>query len=280
MAIIANRTKDKYKPIHGSSKFLLQSQRFIAIIFIFLSLQLIYFSPNYKSQYWSLEIAGSILHNSLRTIYSTINTFTEFKSSVYQLSQLQKENIELKLTIAKHQNIKNTLYITQQENHSLKKNLNIVENFRYTFVTAPITVVSIGLYSKSLIVQAGERNGIKIGQVVTSGNRLIGRISEVSDNYSKVLLITDITSKIPVISANSRTHGIISGNQDGETILMYTQQDITLQPGEALITSGDGKYYPPGLIVATVTKILDQEVYTKPALDLHNLDFVNIIKIL
>lgn len=280
MAIIANRTKNKYKAVRGYSNLMLRCQRFIVLIFIIISLQLIYLSPNYKTQYWPLEICGSIMHNSLKSIYNLVNTFYDFKNFTSQLGYLQKENIELKLEIAKLQTVKNNLYITQQENHSLKTHLNVVKDFEYSFVTAPITLVSIGPYSHSLIVQAGKNNGIVAGQVVTYANKLIGRITEVSNNYSKVLLVTDVTSKIPVISANSHIHGIISGNQDGETVLMYTHNDLSLNIGEALITSGDGKYYPPGLIVATVTKIINNEVHTRPAVNLHNVDFVNIIKVL
>lgn len=278
MAIIENRTRDKYKGVFFHANFFRYFQRFSALFFIIVSLHLIYFSPYHAIRAGTLESTGSIIYATLPYIHGVVDSIKSIEGYNYNVESLKDENLKLKLEIARLKEIEYKAFTIAKENESLRQYTKTVTSPLYDVITARVTLHSTGLYGHSMMLHAGAKDGVEPGQVVVYHDKLIGRITEVSDHYSKVLLITDTTSKVPVVSSTSRMHGIVSVNHDGECVLLYAPSESKLEPGELLITSGEGKYYPHGLIVATIKKIMNNEVTTIPAIDLRYVDFVGIIK--
>jgi rod shape-determining protein MreC len=279
MAIIANRAK--YKSLFTVMTFALPSffRRLSLLFFILLSLQLIYISPEDPIRNTALEFSGDLSSVVTSGFNFVAREARGASSNLEYLGNLREENIALKLELARLKSIEQQVSILENENKSLKSALQFANEVDYDVVSARLISLSTGGYSGSTIVQAGSNQGVSKDQIVTSKNVMVGRVIEVSQNYSKVMLVTDFGSKIPVISSHSRRQSIVAGTGDGVARALYLPEYSGVQVGETMITSGDGKHYPAGLIVGKVSRIKNGEVYMTPLVDLSSLDFVSILKV-
>ncbi len=123
----------------------------------------------------------------------------------------------------------------------------------------PISAFVIGesndAFARSMIVNAGRTNNVEVGQAVVDENGLVGRIVEAGGDASRVLLLTDIQSRIPVYVEGSDVEGILVGNTRARPIISFTASadDVEAEPGERVLTSGAGGALPRGLPVGVVT---------------------------
>ena len=140
----------------------------------------------------------------------------------------------------------------EAENASLRELLNIKLDPKDTFVTARVISDSGNTYAKSLLVQSGKPDGIKKGQAVLSGEGLAGRIIEVGERTSRILLITDINSRVPVMVDKTTQHAVMAGRNDTYPQLIHLPQDSEIEDGSRILTSGYGGVYPYGLPVGKV----------------------------
>jgi rod shape-determining protein MreC len=277
MAIIKNREKES----PSITTFVVALPDFCrrgALLFAtLLSLALLYNLPEAPQQRFALEISGSLNSAISSSIRAITNEIRKIFSYFEYLENLRAENITLKLEIARLSSIQQRASILENENKSLKDALNFVNKLDYRYMTAPIVSVATDIYSQSAIVQAGTNQGLHKDQLVMSDKGLVGRIVDLSNNYSKVMLVTDFDSRIPVISSHSRLQTVIAGTGNKLARALYLPEHSGVQVGETLLTSGDGKNYPAGLPVAKVSRIENGEVYATPLVDLSKLDFVTIL---
>ena len=136
--------------------------------------------------------------------------------------------------------------------------------------------VSLNPFSKTALLSAGTKNGVEIDQIVTNSEGLVGRVVQVSNNYSKIILVDDINSRIPITTTFSREKGIISGGENGGKIL-YLPKTHLVQKGEKVITSGYGSIYPYGITVGYIKKVTDEKVLVDLVTDLSKTQFVRIL---
>ena len=108
---------------------------------------------------------------------------------------------------------------------------------------------------------------------------LVGKIIIVTKNNSKVLLITDQNSAVPVRSMNREFYAVMTGSKDGKYLISSFIKD-NQKPliGEILITSGRVNIYPKNILVGQVIGISNEKVIAVPFVDTKNLEFVQIIK--
>jgi rod shape-determining protein MreC len=184
--------------------------------------------------------------------------------------QLSVDNDKLRLRVIK-------LYQAKKENEKLKELLNYVTELDYEYITAKVVGNSSGPFSRSSLINAGESDGVIKDQAIIMNGGFIGRVIEVGNHSSRILLLTDINSKTPVISLNSRERSIISGNNTENPKLIYLPKDSKITDGEVMVTSGDGAMIPPGLIVGRAFKLSDGSYEVLPFVSWHNIEFVSIL---
>ena len=131
------------------------------------------------------------------------------------------------------------------------------------------------MYSSNVFIDIGSKSNIKEDNVVIGKYSVIGRVVEVADDKSRVMLITDVNSKIPVITSKSRTRGILMGNNGNSMEIIYLDKKHRIKPGDMVFTSGD--VLPPGLLVGIVKKISKTSVSVTPAENINNLGIVTVI---
>lgn len=213
----------------------------------------------------------------LNVISRPVDDTIHMVKSVSELFTLRDENIKLK-----EQNIhlEHQAELAKQlevENEELRKLLHFVTEPHASFVSARVVSDTSGPYMRSVIINAGRKYGLKKNQIVINKQGLVGRIIEANEQSARILLITDINSRIPVITGESRERAIVAGNNSDLLTLLYLPDDSKAHIGEMVVSSGDGEMFPPGLPIGVVTSITDKRVTVKPIVDWNRLEFVSIV---
>jgi rod shape-determining protein MreC len=110
-----------------------------------------------------------------------------------------------------------------------------------------------------------------------TGDGLLGRVIEVGDWSSRVLLITDLNSRIPVTIAGSGDRAILAGDNSAEPKLLYLPVDAMLNPGARVVTSGHGGVFPPNLPIGTVIEPARGQHSIVPDADLGRISYVRLV---
>ena len=193
-------------------------------------------------------------------------------ANVYRENErLRQENEELFL-------LKDKMKALKAENKILKKLLHHIDLPQTQSYTARVIAENGDAFANSLIIYLGkEAPNIKRGYAVVNNRGLIGRIDIVSGNYARVTLLTDINSKIPVVSQKSRDRGILTGNNTNELSLIFTPLLAELHKGDLLVTSGVGGGLPPDIPVARIKRVGVENITAVPLFSASSLEIVKII---
>jgi len=121
-------------------------------------------------------------------------------------------------------------------------------------LAAQVIGASADSSSHTLFINRGERDHIRRNMAVITPDGIVGKIVEVlANNTSQVLLLSDKDSGVGALFADTRTHGVLRGTGDPELRLDYVVNDEKVYPGELILTSGDDRIFPKGLVIGTVT---------------------------
>lgn len=165
----------------------------------------------------------------------------------------------------------------EAENRALRAMLNFVPGPAVSFVTARVIADAGGAFAHSLVVNAGEREGVKKGSAVVTGDGLIGRIAGLGDRSSRILLLTDLNSRIPVVIEKTRIRAIMAGDNSGRPKLIYLPSGAAVTVGERVVTSGNGGAFPPGIPVGTVAAVGESGISVQPFIKRDRLEYVRIV---
>jgi rod shape-determining protein MreC len=199
-------------------------------------------------------------------------------SGMTGLAQIKAENVSLKSENKKLKEWYQTALLLQAENQSLKDLLNVLPEPEQSYITTRVIGDSGSSFVKSLLIQAGTDEGVEKGQAVLGDKGMIGRVIETGRNASRILLLTDINSRVPVIVAGSNQKAILAGTNDDMPILEHLPPDVLIEKGARVITSGHGGLFPQGLPVGQVSEVgkgfIKVTLYSDPA----NASYVQIIE--
>ncbi len=273
MAILANRVRTKNNIIELSEFIIYSARKLSTSMLVVASCYLLYFSAPKAMTVGLMEVTGKTL-SAVSLVYKETIQNTKFVyNKLLYFKDLESENLKLRLEIAALQRDVRLSSTAQLENASLKKILNVTKEIKSNFVTAKIVGMSVTPFASSATVQGGAEDGISINDVVRGERGLVGRILEVSSNYSTIMLINDHNSRIPVITNNSKSKGILA-KQGDDLKMIYLQNDHTVTVGEMIYTSGDGKIYPKGVAVATIKQITHEGAFVEMLGNLDELEFI------
>jgi rod shape-determining protein MreC len=162
------------------------------------------------------------------------------------------------------------------ENQRLKASLRWVPDPAASFVTARVVENAGGVYAKAVLLSVGPRHGIHKGEIAVDERGLVGRITEVGTRTARVLLITDLNSRIPVIMETSRAHAILVGTNGTRPRLQYWSEGTAPQEGEHVVTSAEADAFPANLPIGTVHYSSSGAPEVEPAAMLQKLEVVRI----
>ncbi len=163
------------------------------------------------------------------------------------------------------------------ENTALRELLNFIPDSNAETISARVIGDAGGAFARTMILNAGSREGVRKGQAVITGAGLVGRVQEVGLHSSRLLLLSDLNSRIPVVIENSRVRGVVSG-VNGETLrLVHLPPDVIAEPGERIVTSGHGGALPPGLPIGVIAAVSEAGIEVEPFVDPSRLEFVRVL---
>tara|TARA_Y100000590_G_scaffold87022_1_gene97457 strand:- start:7558 stop:8406 length:849 start_codon:yes stop_codon:yes gene_type:complete len=202
----------------------------------------------------------------------SINNFSDFVKQHVSLyddySKLKAENNELKNKISE------TNFL-ELENSQLRKLIEEQASSTSNLTSARVMLDKQSPYLNSFIINIGSNKNIKNGMAVLDGKNFIGRIVDVNFFSSRVLLISDLNSKIPIITEPSANHAILSGHGENKPTLEYLPENHNIQDGDKVYTSGKEGIFFPGIPIGEV-KIEDDDIKVLLFSDLSQITFVNI----
>lgn len=204
-------------------------------------------------------------------------TVADVIESGRQLLQLHSENQRLKEQNARLLEWQAVARHLAAENLAFRKVLKYVPDPGARYATARVIGDAGGVFVQSKLVNAGVRSGVAKGSAVITGEGLAGRVATVGEQSSRVLMITDLNSRIPVVIETSRERAILAGDNKKQPRLEFLRPTATVKPGDRIVTSGHGGLFPPGIPVGTVSSVEKRDFRVQSFVDLDRLEYVRIV---
>jgi rod shape-determining protein MreC len=212
----------------------------------------------------------TVVQQPLATMRDTMAISQGLFDLAQENERLREENTRLKKWQA-------TALELEAHDQVLRGLLNVPKAVPPILRTEPVIAEPGGLYVRSVLVGGGAHDGLAKGQAAIAGPGLIGRITEIGAWSARVLLVTDLNSRIPVIMEGTRTHAILAGDNTTRPYLMYLPKAATVSPGDRIVTAGHDGVFPTGLAVGRVSSIENGEIRVEPIADLDRLEYVELV---
>jgi rod shape-determining protein MreC len=144
-------------------------------------------------------------------------------------------------------------------------------------VTARSVLDARGPFSNARLIDTGAARGVKVGNPVINEHGLVGRVVGTSGSVSRMLLLTDVASRTPVLVDRSDARAILTGDGSGNPRLEFVRGVGSVQPGDRILTSGDGGGFPRGVPIGVAAKGIDGSWRVKLFSDRGAIDYVRVM---
>lgn len=255
---------------------------------IFFSILIIIFSLLFfrsKGSFSSVDSGITRIFSPVGMVFSnSTGGIRSFFTNLGNIGNLQKENANLKDKNNQLEAEVARMSADIKETESLKRELGFKNDSGFNTIPAEISFFDPTNVRETVIVDKGKNQGVKTNMAVTSEGTLIGRVTEVYGNSSKILLITDPFSAIPAELTTIDATGLVQGQVGMGLVINQVPQETDLKKGETIVTSGLGGQYPKGLILGTVENVnkqnnsIFQSASLKTLVDFKSIERVQIIK--
>lgn len=203
-----------------------------------------------------------------------VNLVSDFRS--YQA--LAAQNDDLRRELQQMKSWKEAALQLEQENARLLDLNNVQLDPQLTYVTGVVMTDSGSPFRQSVLLNVGARDGIVDGWAVMDGIGLVGRISGVGRKISRVILLTDTSSGIPVTIQPSGQKAILAGDNTLNPPLNFIEDRDLVRPGDRVVTSGDGGVFPTDLLVGQVALGTDRRMRVRLSADYGRLEFLRVLR--
>jgi rod shape-determining protein MreC len=254
-------------------------QRFAFVLLAAAAVALMLFN---KSNTGAVERFKTVIFDAASPVLEVLSqpaiTINRVMEEAQFLIQLHDENGRLREENARLKHWQATALRLQQQHAGLTALLNARQDPTSTFISARVIGDSGGPFVRTVLLNAGSRDGVAKGQAAINGDGLVGRVAEVGMRSSRILLLTDLNSRVPAILEPSRDRGVLEGDNTNILRLSYLPASVQMSPGDRVVTSGHGGVFPAELPIGTVTSIADGVAYVQPFVQFHRLDYVRVVR--
>ena len=207
-------------------------------------------------------------------IHGTANLLADFQS--YQ--RIYEQNQDLRRELQQMKAWREAALQLEQENAKLLDLNNVRIDPKLTFVTGVVMTDSGSPFRQSVLLNVGARDGIIDGWPTMDGIGLAGRIAGVGRQTSRVLLLTDTSSRIPITILPSGQRAILAGDSTSNPIIEFLEDRAVVRPGDSVVSSGDGGVFPADLLVGQVALGTDNRLRVRLAVDYQRLEFLRVLR--
>jgi rod shape-determining protein MreC len=219
---------------------------------------------------------------------SVTSSVTDLLSFFFELRNLRQRNTELENINSNLQAEIFRLDEVERENNELRKFFRFAQErpgleLRGAQIIGRVIGQESTNFLEFLLLDLGQTHGIEIGMPVVTDQGLVGRISQVDNSTSKVLLITDVNSAVNAMLQSSRLSGIVRGTSGGDLLMDFIPQGPQIAVGEVVLTSGLGQRFPKSIPIGQVTEVRQrdidvvQQAVVRPQVDFSRLELVAVV---
>lgn len=215
----------------------------------------------------------------VRPVADFVDGVTSLGTTQQRIDQLEQENDQLRLQLRATELDKNRA-------DELDRLLKVAGLGRYRIVPAQVVAVASARgFMRTVTLDAGTRDGIKVDQTVLNGEGLVGRVTSVGPSTATVLLMTDPGFTVGARLAGSMEMGAVTGGGTEPMRLEVLNAQAGVRPGDALVTLGlgNGRPFVPGVPIGEVTKVeatpgaLTRTALVQPFVSFTTLDLVGVV---
>ena len=177
--------------------------------------------------------------------------FQDINNLKEENENLKKKNSELEQSLREYE-------IVKSENDTLKEYMNLKDKYKdYTTMPAYVINKDISNYSNTVVINVGEKDGIKENMTVIADEGLVGHVISVTDHTAKVQTIIDTATAVTSTISTTKDTIIVQGTLEnsGELKATYIPTDATVLQGDNVETSGLGGIYPKGIHIGTIKEV-------------------------
>jgi rod shape-determining protein MreC len=261
-----------------SDKARIRQRRIIHGVLILLSFSLMFLGKADLSALRNIRMGSSdFLAPVIDFVSSPIRGIETMVEGVRTVASLRAENVRLQGENDLLKRWRRRAEILESENRQLRSVTGAATIENRTPITARAVTAPGGGFAHTVLIAIGSEEGIVRGNPVVTADGLVGIVIDVGRAYARVLMISDINARIPVILSSSSWPGLTVG-QNGQFLdLQFLPDEAQPKIGELVLTSGHGGVLPNGLPVGRVDQIEDGTIRVRPAVDLRNLSYVSVL---
>ena len=254
------------------------SHHFSVVFFVVLSLALLLLSRTQPVMITSVRTHTiDLLAPTLDAVARPMTALEHIGTTFHATLSLRADNERLRLENAHMAEWQNAVIALEKENRELHSLLHFRTEPGFSYVSARVIADTGGAYVRGLIVTAGKVDGVREGMAAMTGEGLIGRVVEVGDWSSRVLLISDLNSRIPITIAETGDRAILAGDNSSRPKLLFMPRDAAVNDGARVLTSGHGGIFPPNLPVGVLQETSKGIYAVTPSADLGRVTYVRLV---
>ncbi len=208
---------------------------------------------------------------------------SDFLHNYFDLVGVRQDNLHLQQQLAQLEGQQRRMAELEAENRHLADLLELREALATTAIAANVIGSDATGLSRTLMLSAGDLQGVQRGMAVISIDGVVGKLIAVSHDAARVLLISDHNSALDAFDQRSRARGIIAGVVEDGLVMKYVDRSEDVKPGDMIVTSGMDGIFARGLLVGTVARVSQEgpglflNVEVKAAVNFRELEQVMIL---
>ena len=248
---------------------------FVANIF-FLFLFFLWRIDNHRAERIRLALLNQIIPN-VEFFTTSIKVIGRIVLDISSFTNVYEQNQNLKNELQDMKKWREAAIQLEQKNAKLRALNNLKVNPVLDWVSGEVIADSGGIYNSSALLNVGIEDGIIDGSAVVDGLGLVGRISGVEDQISRIILLSDTKSYVPVIIEPNNQEAIVRGDNSSTPLVDFIRGVEKIQPGFRIYTSGTAGVFPPGILIGKVVLSSDKMIKVKLSANINKLDYLRVL---
>lgn len=261
-----------------SDKAKVRHRRLVHVVLIALSFSLMFIGKADLVAMRDLRMSSNdFLAPVIDFVSAPIRGVETMAEGIRTVASLRAENVRLQAENDLLQRWRRRAEILESENQQLRSVTGTVSDEIRSLITARAVTAPGGSFAHTILIAIGNESGIAAGDPVITSNGLVGIVYEVGRAYARVLMISDINARVPVMLASSSWPGLTIGRNDEYLELAFLPAEARPEVGELVLTSGHGGILPAGLAVGRVDRVDGDDIRVRPAVEFRNLGYVSVL---
>lgn len=248
----------------------------VLLVFLF-AVFLIWRIDNPRAERFRMAVIDRVIPN-LEWVLAPVAHVSNMVADAQSYSRIYQQNQELRRELQRMKQFQEAARQLEQKNAKLLDLNNVKLNPKLTYTTGVVMTDSGSPFRQSALINIGRHDGVVDGWAAMDGLGLVGRISGVGKNSSRVLFVTDNSSRIPVEVTPSGRKAILAGDNTALPPLEFLDGVDQVRAGDRVFTTGDGGVFPPDILIGAVVLTSDGRLRVKLAADYRRLEFLRVIR--